>query len=210
MKPWLCDILACPIDKYYPLELTIFSYETIEDEFKKILIVYEKKDFNQIQAENIIEIQRENGTIYLKDDILIEKSPIKEYLNGIKSSIEEVEHIYDKSPFELSKKCFDIIRKDIKTKIASFTNYDDFEELKNILPELYFLNKVKTEIEIETGLLFCAQCKRWYPIIETIPQMLPDEYRNEKKEIEFLKPNKDLLDSTFFNQNLKPYNLNSS
>ena len=69
---------------------------------------------------------------------------------------------------------------------------------------------MKTEIEIETGLLFCAQCKRWYPIIETIPQMLPDEYRNEKKEIEFLKTNKDLLDSTFFNQNLKPYNLNSS
>lgn len=207
MKPWLCDILACPIDKYYPLELTIFSYETIEDDFKKILSVYEERDLNHIQAENIIVIQQENGVIYLKDDILIEKSPINEYLNGIKSSIEEVERIYDKSPFELSKKCFNIIRKDIKTKIASFTNYDEFEKLKNILPELYFLNKMKTEIEIETGLLFCAQCKRWYPIIETIPQMLPDEYRNEKEEVEFLKTNKDLLDSTFFNQNLKPYNL---
>ncbi|GAH22530.1 unnamed protein product [marine sediment metagenome] len=48
---------------------------------------------------------------------------------------------------------------------------------------------------------------RWYPIIETIPQMLPDEYRDEKAEIKFLKTNKDLLDNAFFKQNLKPFNV---
>jgi uncharacterized protein YbaR (Trm112 family) len=69
------------------------------------------------------------------------------------------------------------------------------------------LNKIKTETEIKTGLLFCNECNRWYPIIDTIPQMLPDEYRDKKADIKFLKTNKDLLDYAFFKQNLKPYNL---
>ena len=207
MKPWLCDILACPIDKYYPLELYIFSFETTEDEFKKIISVYEERDITRIRAENIIEIQEEKGTIFVKDDIVIEKSSVDDYLNLIISSIEEVENLHDKSKFELSKRCFSLIREEIKNKIVNFTGIDEFEKIETIFPELYFLNKIKTETEIKTGLLFCVECKRWYPIIETIPQILPDEYRNEKSEIEFLKTNKDLLDSTFFKQNLKPYNI---
>ena len=41
--------------------------------------------------------------------------------------------------------------------------------------------------EIDTGIIYCPTCGRWYPIIEEIPRMLPDELRNEKEEIEFLK-----------------------
>jgi hypothetical protein len=63
------------------------------------------------------------------------------------------------------------------------------------------------EIEISSGLLFCNTCTRWYPIIESIPQMLPDEYRDEKNEINFLQTNKNLMDEKFFKQDLKPYNL---
>ncbi|MHA1336358.1 MAG: Trm112 family protein, partial [Promethearchaeota archaeon] len=73
--------------------------------------------------------------------------------------------------------------------------------------ELYLLNKYKIETEIESGLLFCEKCKRWYPIIESIPQMLPDDYRDKKKDLEFLKTVKNLLDEGFLNQELKPYNL---
>ncbi|HEC38908.1 MAG TPA: hypothetical protein ENI29_11785, partial [bacterium] len=83
----------------------------------------------------------------------------------------------------------------------------DPTKLNNIIPELYFLNKIKLEIEIESGLLFCKNCKRWYPIIDTIPQMLPDEYRNEEEEISFLENNRNLLDKEFFNQELKPFNI---
>ena len=75
------------------------------------------------------------------------------------------------------------------------------------MPELYFLNKIKTETEIETGVLFCQKCNRWYPIIDTIPQMLPDEFRNEEKEIEFLQNNRNLLNEEFLNQDLKPFNI---
>ncbi|GAG53721.1 unnamed protein product [marine sediment metagenome] len=83
----------------------------------------------------------------------------------------------------------------------------NFNNIENIFPELYFLNKIKVETEIESGLLFCDKCNRWYPIIDTIPQMLPDQFRDKKKEIEFLKINKNLLDEEFFNQNLKPFNI---
>jgi hypothetical protein len=37
--------------------------------------------------------------------------------------------------------------------------------------------------------------------------MLPDEYRDEQVEIEFLKTNKNLLHNGFFQQDLKPFNI---
>lgn len=207
MKPWLCDILACPKDKYYPLDLYIFSFETTEDKFREIINYYEERDIDNIKAENIIQIQEEKGIIYIRDDIILEKSTVNNYLNLMLLSIKEFETIHDRSPFEASKRCFNIIREEARSKIIKFTDLNEYENIETILPDLYFVNKIKTEIEIETGLLFCQECKRWYPIIETIPQMLPDEFRNEKIEIEFLKTNKDLLDSSFFKQNLKPYNI---
>ena len=207
MRPWLCDILACPIDKFFPLELIIFSFETNENVFKEILEAYDKKDLVSIKKEKIIEIEQKNEELLLKDEIVIEKSKLSIYINSIISSIKEVDNMRDRSSFELSKRCIHIIQNEIKQKIKAFSNNLMKEHIDTILPELYFLNKFKTEIEIETGLLFCSQCKRWFPIIETIPQMLPDEYRDEEADILFLKTNKDLLDNAFFKQNLKPFNL---
>jgi len=43
LKIWLSDILACPIDKHFPLKLYIFSYETTENEFNEFLDVYENR-----------------------------------------------------------------------------------------------------------------------------------------------------------------------
>ncbi len=207
MRPWLCDILACPIDKSYPLELVIFSFETNENVFKEILDTYDKRDLISIKKENLIEFEQENEDLLLKDEIVIKKSKIGNYINAIISSVKEVDNISDKSSSELSKRCIHIIQNDIKQKLKAFSNNLTNEYIDTILPELYLLNKFKTEIEIETGLLFCSQCKRWFPIIETIPQMLPDEYRDEEADILFLKTNKDLLDNAFFKQNLKPFNL---
>ncbi len=46
---------------------------------------------------------------------------------------------------------------------------------------------------VSEGALFCSQCLRFYPIIEEIPIMLPDELRDKKQEMEFLKTNKNKL-----------------
>ena len=53
-----------------------------------------------------------------------------------------------------------------------------------------FESKAKENI-ISEGALFCTKCSRFYPIIEEIPIMLPDELRDKKHEMEFLKNNKE-------------------
>lgn len=207
MKPWLFDILACPIDKYFPLELYIFSYESKNEEFQTLIEVYENREVDHIKNENIIEISKKNGNLFLKDSIIIEYTPLKLYFNSILTSINEMDSIFDKSGNDLGNKCLDIIKSVIKPKILEFSKQLNLDKLENIIPELYFLNKIKLEIEIDSGLLFCKNCNRWYPIIDTIPQMLPDEYRDESKETEFLQTNKNLLDKDFLNQELKPFNI---
>ncbi|MFW9987908.1 MAG: Trm112 family protein [Candidatus Odinarchaeota archaeon] len=207
MKPWLFDILACPIDKFFPLKLYIFSFETKSEEFNVFLDIYLKRDLTYINKEKVIEVSKKKDAMCIKDNITIEYYPIKSYLELIISSINELENIFNNTKNTKSKKCLNLIKTEIKQKITEFLNKNDFSNLNDILPELYFLNKIKVETEIESGLLFCDKCSRWYPIIDTIPQMLPDKYRDKNKEINFLKINKNLLDEEFFFQNLKPFNL---
>lgn len=207
MKPWLFDILACPIDKNYPLKLYIFSYENELEEFRSILNLFTTRDLNLIKNEKIFEISYEENEIFLKDNVIIEKTILKSYLDLTISSLIEFENVFDKTPNKLSKKCFELVNSDIKSRIIDFSKNPNIKSLDNILPELYMINKIKLDFEIKSGILLCTECKRWYPIIDTIPQMLPDKYRNEKNEIEFLENHKNLLDEEFFNQDLKPFNI---
>ena len=41
--------------------------------------------------------------------------------------------------------------------------------------------------EITEGLITCSKCGRYYPIIDEIPVMLPDNLRNKKEDIGFLE-----------------------
>ncbi len=207
MKPWLFDILACPIDKHFPLKLYIFSFENKPEEFQSIIDIYKNRDITIIKKEKIIEVFQENNEYFLRDNIVIEKNKFRSYLELIISSINEFENIFNNSTNQLSKKSFQIINSEVKSKILEIFKDIEFHHIEDIFPELYFINKVKLDLEIESGILFCSKCKRWYPIIDTIPQMLPDKYRDERKEIEFLKTNKNLLDEKFFNQDLKPFNI---
>ena len=56
------------------------------------------------------------------------------------------------------------------------------------LIEIYTVeDKTIDENVIIEGVLFCSQCSRFYPIIEEIPVMLPDELRDKEKDIQFLQ-----------------------
>ena len=68
-----------------------------------------------------------------------------------------------------------------------------------------FESKTKEDI-ITEGALFCTKCFRFYPIIEEIPIMLPDELRDKKHEMEFLKNNKETLPEKIIS-NGKPWHL---
>jgi len=41
--------------------------------------------------------------------------------------------------------------------------------------------------EIVTGILYCPECNRWYPIKERIPILLPDELRDRREDADFLE-----------------------
>jgi uncharacterized protein YbaR (Trm112 family)/SAM-dependent methyltransferase len=42
-------------------------------------------------------------------------------------------------------------------------------------------------VEIEEGLLICAECGRWYPIIGQLPEILPDHLRNTERDLAFYR-----------------------
>ncbi len=41
--------------------------------------------------------------------------------------------------------------------------------------------------EIVEGMLVCQECGRWYPIMDEIPQLLPDDLREQKPELAWLE-----------------------
>jgi uncharacterized protein YbaR (Trm112 family) len=60
--------------------------------------------------------------------------------------------------------------------------------------------------EIVEGLIVCPKCLRWYPIREEIPEMLPDELREAKDEMPFMKKWKDKIPKRILEEG-KPFNL---
>jgi len=69
--------------------------------------------------------------------------------------------------------------------------------------ELYVFEEKE---EIVEGVIICPKCLRWYPIRDEIPEMLPDELREEKDELSFLRKWKDKFPQNVLIEG-KPFNL---
>jgi len=177
------DILACPIDKDFPLKLYMFSFNTTSGEMKRILSIYEERKIELINNEKIIEYAKRNGEIFLKDNIITEISPLKEYLKHILSKIALLENVINQTSNEISIKCIEKITSEVKNTISEFSLNLENSKIEDVLPDLFLLNKFLTYVKIETGILFCQKCNRWFPIYEAIPHLLPDIHRNTKEEI---------------------------
>jgi uncharacterized protein YbaR (Trm112 family) len=65
--------------------------------------------------------------------------------------------------------------------------------------------KDKIIIIIE-GILYCKKCSRFYPIIDEIPIMLPDELREKETDLEFLNKWKNNIPQKILN-NANPWHL---
>ena len=62
--------------------------------------------------------------------------------------------------------------------------------------------------EITEGLLVCTECNRWYPISDEIPQMLPDDLREAKEDLEWLSKWKNQVPERVLSQG-QPFRFNS-
>ena len=63
--------------------------------------------------------------------------------------------------------------------------------------------------EIVHGVLICDKCKRWYPIEDEIPEMLPDDLRERERDLAFLKEWAEKMPKETL-QAGKPFNLSQS
>ena len=52
---------------------------------------------------------------------------------------------------------------------------------------------MNNDVVIEDGVLFCNSCLRFYPIVEEIPIILPDELRDKNNDLDILRKWSDSL-----------------
>ena len=167
MKPWLLNILACPIDKHHPLEAYFYSWETAEDELEKINNDAGKPNAVFKKQYRHLAKQIADGTISLNA-----LNEIRDWTDSLPSAelYMDVKKFIDKLGIEEDK---------------------SEESLLARYPEgLDVLYRYLNLVEVEEGLIRCPECDRWYPIgsaVETIPELMPDDLREEERDIEFLK-----------------------
>ena len=88
---------------------------------------------------------------------------------------------------------------DKKTKKNNFTGNQEIGDIRGEV------NKDKVIVIIE-GILYCKKCLRFYPIIDEIPIMLPDELREKEKDLEFLNKWKNNIPQRLL-KNANPWHL---
>jgi len=186
LKPWLLNILACPIDKRHPLEARLFSWETPAEEMRKIASEagvpspYFRKGYGHLAK------QLRDGTISPAamrtiEDLTGSEDSARLLVDAV-DAMGRLEQVLDRSEEALLR---------------------DFPE---DLDRLYrFLNLV----EVDAGLLVCPECGRWYPVgsaVESIPELLPDELRERDRDLAWLERWRERVPSHVLERG-KPFNL---
>lgn len=93
---------------------------------------------------------------------------------------------------------------------SDFLNDDKTSKKKNLV--INQENDIRGErtknkiIIIIEGILYCKKCSRFYPIIDEIPIMLPDELREKETDLEFLNKWKNNIPQKILN-NANPWHL---
>ena len=188
MKPWLLNILACPIDKHHPLEAYFFSWETLEEDMKKLasetgLPTPEYKKNYEHLAKQLVD-----GTI----------------------SPPALRNIEDASGSKGSRGLL-AIAVDALARLKQAREMCEKDLLKDFPQDIDALYRFLNLIEVDAGLLVCPECGRWYPIgsaVETIPEMLPDDLRDKERDLKWFEKWKDKVPTKVLEKG-KPYNLAS-
>ena len=186
MKPWLLNILACPIDKHHPLEARFFSWETTEEEMEKIASEaglpskHFKKNYEHLAKQLV------DGTI----------------------SPPAIRNVEDSSGSNSSKGLL-AVAVDAVARLEQVTDEGEEVLLRDYVQDVDALYRFLNLVEVDAGLLVCPECGRWYPIgsaVETIPEMLPDDLREKERDLEWLEKWRELIPEPVL-EGGKPFNL---
>ncbi len=209
MKLWLLEILACPICHAFPLELTIFHWEgepstsssppdssdKTSDRITNLIDQYHQKtplSLDENDPTNLLHLSDIEGesVFRIRDSLVIKPTPFPQYLTELIAKIEELHVVWDKSSWS-GQAALDLIQSTIATQLkqaleaANHSPSSARKILDTIHHALVLLNRFKYEMEIEDAVIRCPECKRWFPVFETIPQMLPDDVRDKTSDDQF-------------------------
>ena len=161
------NILACPIDKHHPLEAYFYSWETTEDELEKI-------NNDAGKPNPVFKKQYRHLTKQIADGTI---------------SLDALNEIRDKTDSLPTAELYMDVKKFID-KLGLEKDKSEENLLTRFPDGLDVLYRYLNLVEVEEGLIRCPECDRWYPIgsaVETIPELMPDDLREEDRDIEFLK-----------------------
>ena len=169
MKPWLLNVLACPMCKHYPLDAYFFKWETPEEDMRIIV--------EQSGTPSTLLLDRYRHTVGQILDETITLEPIQRIRDLTENSFSQV----------LLEEAVDALGKLIRVKEKGTSEREVLARFGGEVDTLYrYLNLV----EVEEGLLVCGRCSRWYPIgssVAAVPEMLPDNLRERGKDLDFLR-----------------------
>lgn len=100
----------------------------------------------------------------------------------------------NRSEFELS----------LKTLKKNNLNNENNEVNNSYIIDEGLKNRQNKNSEVKEGLLICKECTRFYPIVDEIPIILPDDLRDKKKDLIFLSKWESLIPNEIL-VNLKPW-----
>ncbi|TRO46467.1 hypothetical protein E2P65_05715 [Candidatus Bathyarchaeota archaeon] len=183
MKPWLLNILACPIDKHHPLDAYVFRWETSAQEIKELMAGAAQTTDELMKKHRQLAKQLTDGTISPPAiDKILDKSGAQDAADMLAAAKEKIAQLEGKTQEQL------------------------MEEHKDDVAAIYrYLNMM----EVDVGLLVCPECGRWYPIgsaVETIPEMLPDDLREKERDLGWLEEWRQLVPGDVIKEG-KPYSL---
>ena len=75
---------------------------------------------------------------------------------------------------------------EINVYLTNESSSDKRSDNRKTLGELTYNDTTYDNVIVKEGVLFCNRCSRFFPIIDEIPIMLPDELREREKDMRFL------------------------
>lgn len=75
---------------------------------------------------------------------------------------------------------------EINVHLANESSSGKRSDNKKTLEEQTDNDTAYDNVIVKEGVLFCSSCSRFFPIIDEIPIMLPDELREREKDLQFL------------------------
>ncbi|MCW4049290.1 MAG: hypothetical protein NWE89_06080 [Candidatus Bathyarchaeota archaeon] len=185
MKPWLLNILACPIDKHHPLEAYFYKWENTDEEMEMMNREAGKPSSHFKKQYSHLAKQITDGTI----------------------SAQSLQEIRDETGSKDAGELYGDVIKFLER--LSFDESDPDKLLKEYPEGMDILYRYLNLVEVEEGLLRCPECGRWYPIgsaVETIPELMPDDLREKERDLEFLTKWKEKVPETVLSDG-KPFTL---